>query len=115
MMDKNYRLNLSISQKDGKRVLALVYNLGSLTHLEKQVSLASGPVELKVSGTPDDYTFSYRQGTAAFIKLGTIATKFLSSEFVGGFTGVYIGMFAEGKDTNSKDIANFDWFQYQPR
>jgi len=113
IMEKNYRLNLSVAQLDGKRSLSLVYNLGALNHTEKLAPLAPGPVELKVTGTPDDYTFSYRQGTGDFIKLGAIATKFLSSEFVGGFTGVYIGMFAKGNHKVSKDVANFDWFKYE--
>ena len=114
MMEKNYRLNITINQVDGKRYLSLVYDLGSLHHMEKQIPLAPGNVELKVTGTADDYSFSYRQGTEAFVKLGNIATKFLSSEFVGGFTGVYIGMFAKGSSSVAKDVANFDWFQYKP-
>jgi xylan 1,4-beta-xylosidase len=112
MMDKDYHLDLSIQQSDGKRYLSLIYYLGTLKHIEKQVPLADGPVELKVTGNEANYNFSFRQGTGDFSSLGSIATKFLSSEFVGGFTGVYLGMFANGNGQVSKTAANFDWFEY---
>jgi alpha-N-arabinofuranosidase len=113
MMEKDYHLDLSVKQMDGKRYLSLVYDLGTLKHVEKQVVLADGPVELKVMGTVENYTFSYRQGVGDFISLGSIATKFLSSEFVGGFTGVYLGMFANGNGQLTKDEADFGWFEYR--
>ncbi len=113
MMEKDYHLDLSVKQIDGKRYLSLVYDLGSLKHVEKQVPLTDGPVELKVMGTVENYTFSYRQGVGNFSPLGSIATKFLSSEFVGGFTGVYLGMYANGNGQLAKDEADFGWFEYR--
>jgi alpha-N-arabinofuranosidase len=39
-------------------------------------------------------------------------TRYLSSEVAGGFTGVYLGMFASGNGKISTAPAGFDWFEY---
>jgi len=39
-------------------------------------------------------------------------SKYLSSEVAGGFTGVYLGMFAEGNGKSKTSPAYFDWFEY---
>lgn len=37
--------------------------------------------------------------------------RYLSTEVIGGFTGVMLGVFAHGKD--KKGYADFDWFEYK--
>ena len=44
--------------------------------------------------------------------LAAAATKDLSSEKVGGFTGVFVGLFATGNGQKSAAPADFDWFDY---
>jgi xylan 1,4-beta-xylosidase len=39
---------------------------------------------------------------------------FLSTPVAGGFTGVYIGMYASGNGLPSDSVADFDWFEYLP-
>jgi hypothetical protein len=41
------------------------------------------------------------------------ATRDLSSETIGGFTGVYVGMYATGNGRKSTHPADFDRFEYQ--
>jgi alpha-N-arabinofuranosidase len=36
--------------------------------------------------------------------------RYLSTEVIGGFTGVMLGLFADGED--DKGSADFDWFEY---
>ena len=36
--------------------------------------------------------------------------RYLSTEVIGGFTGVMLGVFAQG--TDKKGYADFDWFDY---
>ncbi|MCD8305170.1 MAG: hypothetical protein LUC49_00690 [Prevotella sp.] len=57
-------------------------------------------------------TFWYGTDGTEFISLGYAETRFLSSETAGGFTDVYIGMFAEGP-INNGSVADFDWFEYE--
>lgn len=37
----------------------------------------------------------------------------LASEVAGGFTGVFIAMYATGNGTRSMSPAYFDWFDYE--
>jgi alpha-N-arabinofuranosidase len=36
--------------------------------------------------------------------------RYLSTEVIGGFTGVMLGLFAQGEDGDG--YADFDWFEY---
>jgi len=47
-------------------------------------------------------------------QIGTLPTAPLSSESASGFTGVYIGMYAEGARQQAMPAADFAWFDYQP-
>jgi xylan 1,4-beta-xylosidase len=38
----------------------------------------------------------------------------LSSEKIGGFTGVFVGMYATGNGRKITQAADFDWFEYKP-
>jgi alpha-N-arabinofuranosidase len=38
----------------------------------------------------------------------------LSSQVAGGFTGVYVGMYASGQGRPAEGHADFDWFEYTP-
>ena len=45
--------------------------------------------------------------------IGSALTKNLSTEMIGGFTGVFLGMYASGNGTPNTNPADFDWFDYQ--
>jgi xylan 1,4-beta-xylosidase len=40
--------------------------------------------------------------------------RMLSTPVAGGFTGVYVGMYASSNGTASHNVADFDWFEYAP-
>jgi alpha-N-arabinofuranosidase len=112
-MDNSSHYDISIKNIDGRRSLLLTYHLGMINHVEKQVTLTDGPVQLKVEGSKDSYTFSFMQNNSPYQVLGNADTKYLSSETAGGFTGVYIAMFATGNGQDSAANADFDWFDYE--
>jgi alpha-N-arabinofuranosidase len=93
-------------------------------HLEAITASASlegtTPVVLQVDATADAYAFSYgaaQDGVAASatMSLGKALTRYLSSEVAGGFTGVYVGLYATGNGQPSSAPAHFDWFDYEAR
>jgi beta-xylosidase len=43
--------------------------------------------------------------------LGEMDAAFLSSETAGGFTGVYLALYAQGRQNGG--CADFDWFEYK--
>ncbi len=75
--------------------------------------IGPGDVVLNVEAVPLAYTFSYQVGSGPAKDLGSAPTRDLSSEIVGGFTGVFIGLFADGNGQKSTAPADFDWFEYK--
>jgi alpha-N-arabinofuranosidase len=97
----------------GKRFLVLKLQFGAITYKSEEIELKPGPVNLKIKGEKSTFTFSYSQGNADYFDIETVDSKFLSSETVGGFTGVYVGLYATGNGKPSKETATFDWFEYE--
>jgi alpha-N-arabinofuranosidase len=95
-------------------MLVLRYKIGRISHIEKEIPLQNGPVQLKISGTERYYTFSFSVDGKTFSKIGEADTRYLSSVTAGGFTGVYIGLYATGNGQKSRSPADFDWFTYEP-
>jgi alpha-N-arabinofuranosidase len=112
-MTNDYRYDLSVVHRDGRHFLTLTYYLGLLKHVEKEIPLNGHTAYLRVEGDREQYTYYYSTNNRDFEKLSSINTRFLSSETAGGFTGVYIGLFAQaGKAGHAH--ADFDWFEYRP-
>jgi xylan 1,4-beta-xylosidase len=74
--------------------------------------VSTGDVVLSVTAKPLEYEFFVRPADGEPIRLGSAPTEDLSSEKIGGFTGVYIGMYATGNGQASDAPADFDWFDY---
>ncbi len=113
LMNEKHHYDLFVTHEDGKRVVKLRYRIGNLIHTEKVQMIPEGHVILSASGTPEWYTFSYSlEGKTDKMELGKMETRYLSSEVAGGFTGVYIAMYATGNGLKSSVPADFDWFEY---
>ena len=78
------------------------------------MEIGSGDVILSVTASPLDYEFFYQPTKGPAKKLGTALTCDLSSEKAGGFTGVFMGLYATGNGQKSTRPADFDWFEYRP-
>jgi len=106
----NERYHLDLVKTKGKLVLR--YRLGEIRHIEKEVSMNEKSVYLRIESSPEFYTFSYSLDGKAFNALGKVNTNLISTETAGGFTGVYLGLFASGNGKASLTPAEFDWFDY---
>ena len=109
--EKNY-YQLRITGSKQQRRLELVARAGGVTSLKASAALTASPVTLQVESHADRYEFSYSSGDAPAKLIGTVPTAPLTSESAGGFTGVFIGMYAEG--AKAMPVADFAWFDYQP-
>jgi len=98
-LNENEHYDLAISS-NGHAILRL--NIGGIKHIEKKINLKDdGEVTLICRGTHDTYTFYVKDAGGKEICLGSGRTKYLSSEVDGGFTGVMLGLFAEGHVTGT--------------
>lgn len=101
-----------IRKADGRIYAQLRYRLGELRHVEKEMEVSGKNVTLRIEGSPELYTFSVSTDGRDFISLGRMNTRFISSEAGGGFTGAYIGLFAQKASASSKARGIFDRFLY---
>ena len=102
-------------QADGKNYITLRHKMGLLTHEEPLVAVPEGDVFLRVTGSPGTYTFSYSTDGKTFRDLGSLGSNYLSTETVGGFTGIMLGLFATSAAESSKCVAEFDYFEYREK
>ena len=68
---------------------------------------------LKVIASPTEYQFFCITAGGEALPLGGASPQDLSSERIGGFTGVYLGMFAAGPGQRASTPADFDWFDFE--
>lgn len=82
----------------------LKLNIGDIKHIQKAVPIESGNAAIIVRSDSMRYSFAIRCGDKT-IELGSAASKYLSTEVAGGFTGVLTGLYAVG--ANRADFSNF--------
>ena len=97
----------------GKQAVVLRYRLGAMTHIEKEVTLPQGKVQLRVKGNKDLYSFEYATDGASFKELGRMNACYISTETAGGFTGIMLGMYASSSSEASKAYAEVEYFDYE--
>jgi alpha-N-arabinofuranosidase len=113
LMNENHHYDLHIIREGEKKFVTVSYRIGNLKHIAFKAPVPAGPVQIKITAEPLWYTFSYLpEGGGEFIPAGKMESRYLSSEVAGGFTGVYLGMFAEGNGKSKTSPAYFDWFEY---
>lgn len=100
-------------QEDGKQAVVLRYRLGAMTHIEKEVILPQGKVQLRVKGDKDIYSFEYATDGKNFKEMGRMNACYISTETPGGFTEITLGLYAASGSTGSEAYADFEYFDYE--
>ncbi len=101
---------------DGKTVkmdtrLKTLFAPCAYDHLDTTVPATAKTIRLRISSDDgNNYRFAYALDGGAFTEIASQGCSLISTEIAGGFTGVTLGMFAEGNGT-----ANFKSFNYQER
>lgn len=110
----NGHYDVYIMKKGNERYITLRYILGNITHIESQYKLEKNTkVYIKVEGTPSQYKFFFSENGKTYTRMGSADAKFLSTETLGGFVGVFLGLYSttNGDKLNSK--AYFNWMEYK--
>ena len=98
---------------DGQNYITLRHKMGLLTHEEPEVAVGRGDVHLRVTSESQYYAFSYSTDGKDYHELGKLNTRYLSTETVGGFTGIMLGLFATSASPESEARAEYDFFDYE--
>jgi alpha-N-arabinofuranosidase len=115
-MNEKHHYELFLTLRRAQPTLVLRRRIGSLqAEVATQTLPAghSGPIVLALEADRDRYRFLFGLGEEAPKLLGEGETRYLSTEVAGGFTGVYLALYASGNGARCAGPADFDWFEYQ--
>jgi alpha-N-arabinofuranosidase len=105
--------DLVLTRTGSERRVQLWTRVAGTPALIAERAAASSDLVLELEAFPDRYELSFRDSSGHH-PLGHAASAPLSSESAGGFTGVYIGLFATNPSSARMPPADFDWFEYEP-
>lgn len=99
-----------IEKRDGKTIVRPNIRLGIMAHTENEMELTGKKVFLRIRSDKDYYYLQISTNNKDFKTLSKMDFRYLSTEVIGGFTGVMLGVFAQNGDPQG--YADVDWFEY---
>ncbi|MEI2396144.1 glycoside hydrolase family 43 protein [Paenibacillus phytohabitans] len=114
MNEKHHYEIALICNADGELKVIFRRRVGSIWNIELETPVQSPEIIFEVEATASNYTFYYSEPHGERKLVGIGECSLLSTEVAGGFTGVYIGLYATGNGEPSVTPAHFDWFHYLP-
>lgn len=99
-MDEEHHYDLAVCKSGNETQGILRLCIGDIKHIQKSIVLAENAEEitLRIHMEPLQYSFAMAVDGKT-VDLGSAQTRYLSTEVASGFTGVMIGLYAEGDGT----------------
>ena len=98
--------------RGGRKYVKAYIRIGQVRHVEKEFPLNTDLIYLRIEGDYNYYHLSYSEDNHRFLPLGKMEYRYLSTETIGGFTGVHLGLFAQQAKGKSGGSVDVDWFRY---
>lgn len=108
------RLNhydVRITREGNQNYVEAYLRVGQIGHIEKRIPIQAQTVYLRIEGDTNFYYLSYSEDNKHFEPLCKMDYRYLSTETIGGFTGVHFGLYIQSKSP-ADSYADFDWFEY---
>ncbi|CAM3814656.1 glycoside hydrolase family 43 protein [Marinicrinis lubricantis] len=112
-MNERFHYEIAVTRIAGVRKLIFRRRLGTLWKVESEMPWSSDSVVLTVDTDKSHYRFGFSANGEEPFWFGQGECGLLSTEVAGGFTGVFIAMYATGNGVRSVTPAHFDWFDYE--
>jgi xylan 1,4-beta-xylosidase len=113
LMNEQHHYEIAVTLEHGERCVIVRRRIGDLVAIVTRTVIEEGPIELEIRAESDSYSFLYAKVGEPMRRMASGATRYLSTEVAGGFTGVYLGMYATGNGGGKTSPADFDWFEYR--
>jgi alpha-N-arabinofuranosidase len=113
-MNEFHQHAVCLRRQDGETSFVVRTRVGRMDVTSVLGAVETFDVVLGVEGDADSYVFTARDGSGNVLRSAPVEAKFLSAEVAGGFTGVFVGMYAATSHPGSGFTAAFDWFDYAP-
>ena len=114
LMNEQHHYEVALTRLEGQMQVIVRRRIGDLSALVASDVVETDLVELMMKAKRDTYTFSYRLHDGVVCELASGSTRYLSTEVAGGFTGVYVGIYATSQGRGRTGPADFAWFEYWP-
>lgn len=101
-----------VEKRDRKLYAKSNIRIGEMAHCNKEVPLNSNKVYLRITSDAAYYYMQVSDDGKSFQTLGKMDFRYVSTEVIGGFTGVMLGVFAQCTSPDNM-YADFDWFEYK--
>ncbi len=98
-------------KRNGKIFIKSNVRIGQTCHSERSVELNGDMAYLRITSDKDFYYMQISSDGINFTQLAKMEYRFLSTETIGGFTGVMLGLFTQ-RDSNMTGFVDIDWFEY---
>ncbi|MFC4809618.1 glycoside hydrolase family 43 protein [Paenibacillus sp. GCM10023250] len=113
-MNERFHYEIAIVRQAGTRKLLFRRRLGTLWKVENEMPWPADSVVLSIQADASEYRFGFSESEAcAPVPFGQGECSMLATEVAGGFTGVFIAMYATGGGMRSVTPAYFDWLDYE--
>lgn len=113
LLNNGSHFDIMVKAQNQKRYLIVKLQFGQTTYQSERIELEPGYVDFRIEGTGPEFIFSYAQNNNDFTTVEKADARFISTQTVGWFTGVYVGLYATGNGEKSETPSVYDWFEYQ--
>lgn len=100
-------------KQNGQIVIKSNVRLGQTCHNEKDFVLNGTHAYLRITSDKDFYYMQVSSDGTDFVELAKMEYRFLSTETIGGFTGVMLGLFTQSNSETRQGYVDVDWFEYK--
>jgi alpha-N-arabinofuranosidase len=101
-----------VERRGGKLYAKSNVRLGQTAHSEKELPLSSNKAYLRITSDKEFYYMQASSDGANYTTLAKMEYRFLSTETIGGFTGVMLGLYTQSKK-HTDGYVDVDWFEYK--
>jgi xylan 1,4-beta-xylosidase len=114
LQNPDYHFRVECLRSGKENVVRLTKRHGGKEELLGEIPAASKRLYLKVEANGQDYNFYVASVAGEWKVLSEhVDGRTLSRTNAGGFVGTYIGLYASSNGKVSKNVADFDWFEYK--
>lgn len=111
-MNEGFHYDLCKTMKNGQQVILFRKQIGDIRHTENVLPITTATGTIHIQASEEKYEWFYQEEGATKVKLGSGEPRLLAKEIAGGFTGVYIGMYATDNGRVAGSNAIFKSFTY---
>ena len=104
--------DVMVERRNGKLIARPNIRLGVMSHSEQEVNLKGNMAYLRISSDKDYYYLQISSDNHTFTSLAKMDFRYLTTEVIGGFTGVMLGLFAQSNSSSDQGYLDVDWFEY---